>query len=273
MNAGAALVSSGEHLPRSPWARPVARLVDSALGLDGINRLYGEVSAKAASAPEFCELALAWLGVETEVEALGLERLAAVQGSCMVVANHPLGGRDALLLNVILGRARPDYRIVSNSIIGRVPEVRDKLILVDPFGGLGSAQRNSLPLRQAIRWMSQGGLLGVFPAGEVSLWRGDEGRVADKAWAPQVARLALAAKATVVPLHFDGRSSAWFRALGRLHPVLKTPFLARELLNGPSRRLSARLGQPIPCGAFPFKDDPRALSAWMRERTYELAGA
>jgi putative hemolysin len=258
-----------EALPaplRGPLLAPV---LEQALGLRAVQRLYQRQRGGDPAPAAFCRRLLADLGVEIELEETGLEALRGLTGPVLVTANHPLGGREALLLNVVLGALRPDYRIVANQIIGLVPEMRRTLILVDPFGGPDAARANVTAMRQAHAWLKAGGLLGLFPAGEVSYWQPAEGRVADKAWAPQCARLARISGATVVPLHFSGRSSAWLRALARVHPGLKTPFLVRELLHGPARRLRARFGRPVPAAALPAGDDAEA-AAWLRERCYAL---
>lgn len=250
--------------------RPFSAFLERLLALDEVNALYQRHRPGATGAPAFCGRMLEGLGVETHLDPQGLERLAGIQGPVMVLANHPLGGREALLLNVLLGAARPDYRILSNFIIGRVPEVRSKLILVDPFQGAKARQANRRSLRTALAWLRTGGLLGIFPSGAVSTWQSHELRVADGAWAPQTARLARLSGATVVPVHFGGASSPWLQTLARVHPALKTPFLARELMHGPARRIEARVGPALPPASWP-KGDDAALASWFRLRCYALA--
>jgi putative hemolysin len=270
VNPALPLVDLSRAWPGGRRWRPVSALAERLLALDRLNALYQRHREGDPAAPAFCRRILDGLGVATRIPAPDLDRLKAVQGPALVLANHPLGGREALFLHLILGAVRPDYRILANHLIGRVPEVREKLFLVDPFGGPAAAQDNRQALRDALRWLGQGGLLGVFPAGELSYWQPDERRVADPAWAPQVARLARRSGATVLPLHFSGQSSGWLRALARIHPALKTPWLVRELMQGPARMIEARLGLPLPAHALPGLDD-RALAAWLRERCYALA--
>lgn len=270
MNGALPLVDLSRGLPGGPLWRPLAALAERCLGLDQVNALYEERRPGPAGAPAFCARFLDGLGVSVHVDAGEIERLQALKGPVVVLANHPLGGREALAMNVLLARARQDYRVLANALIGRVPEVRDHVLLVDPFGGPAAAQSNRTALRQALRYLGQGGLLGIFPAGEVSLWQPHEGRVADGPWSPQTARLLRLSGATVVPLHFSGRSSTWLRALGRVHPALKTPFLAREMMHGPARALRARFGHALPAAALPALDDGR-LAAWLRDRCYALA--
>ena len=257
---------------KSAWQRalylPFQGLVERLLGLHRINQLYGRVGNQGLDAVAFCQASLADLGVTWELQ--GLEALRAVTGPCLVLANHPLGGREALVLHCILGAARADYRILANPILGRLPEASAKLILVDPFETKAAAAANTRPLRETLRFLRQGGLVGIFPAGEVSYWQADEGRIADKAWAEQVARLALMGGATVLPLHFSGRNGAFFNALARLHPSLKVPLLPQQLAFGPTRHIQATLGVPIAPENLPHREEPQHLAAWLREKAYAL---
>lgn len=266
------LVDSSRILPDGA-ARQAYRLVqpvvEAALGLRAFNAYYEGLRVLGLKAGPFCEAALQHLGVRWEPDEAGLAALRAVQGPCVVVANHPLGGRDAVALCAVLGRARPDFKVLANFIIGQIPEVRDSLILVDPFENRASIAANLRPLREARRYLAQGGLLGLFPAGEVSTWRRDEGRLADKDWSLQSARLIQASKATVLPLRFRGRNRRRFYWAGRVHERLRTLLLPQEVLRGPTRDLQTRLGRPIPFDALPALPAER-LAAWLRAQVYAL---
>lgn len=255
------------------WQRalywPFQGPVESFLGLRRINQLYARVGNQGLDAPSFCQAGLDDLGVSWELE--GTEHLQSVQGPCVVVANHPLGGREAMILHCILGAARADYRILANPLLGQLPEVRDRLILVDPFETKAAAAANTRPLRETLRFLRQGGLVGIFPAGEVSYWQPAEGRIADKAWAEQAARLALMGGATVVPLHFSGRNGSFFNTLARLHPSLKLPLLPQQLAFGPSWHIRARLGRPLVHADLPHREEPHRLAAWLRDHVHALA--
>ena len=235
-----------------------------------INALYANVGGRGLDAVAFCDACLKDLDVTWTVDAGSLERLKAIEGPCVVVANHPLGGREALVLHCLLGQVRQDYRIVANHYLGGLWETRSKLILVDPYETRESAKANVLALRDCLRFMQQGGLLGLFPAGEVSYWQADEGRVADKPWASQSVRMILKSKATVVPLRFVGVNGALFNAVARWATPWKAGLLAQQLAYGPTRHVEAILGRPIPFTDLPFQDDPSRLAAWLREQVYAL---
>jgi putative hemolysin len=86
----------------------------------------------------------------------------------VVVANHPFGGLDGLLLAQLLLQRRVDVRVLVNRHLARISELQDLFISVDIFGGRKAARENASGLRRALRWVEQGGALAMFPAGEVS---------------------------------------------------------------------------------------------------------
>ena len=89
----------------------------------------------------------------------------------MIVANHPFGLLDGVVLGAILAARRRDFRILANSLIASIPQLREFTIPVDPFGSPGAVLANRKPLRESIQWLRAGGLLAVFPAGEVASLR------------------------------------------------------------------------------------------------------
>ena len=136
-------------------------------------------------------------------------------------ADRPFGSPDPDVIPAWEERAKA---VMANALLARIPELRDLFIFVDPFGGSTATSGNIAPLKQCLRVLDDGGLLGVFPSGAVSHPRLEHGRltVADPDWSPTVARLIRKTGATVVPVHFSGRNSRLFQVLGLAHPLLRT---------------------------------------------------
>ncbi|MFZ5585314.1 MAG: lysophospholipid acyltransferase family protein [Thermodesulfobacteriota bacterium] len=191
-------------------------------------------------------------------------------GPTIVVANHPFGGLEGIVLAYHLIARRPDVKIMANYLLGRVPELRDLFILVDPFNETRSISNNVGPLREAIRWVEDGGLLAMFPAGEVAHLKIPSMRVSDPAWNPVVARIASKTDATVVPVHFRGRNSALFQIAGLIHPRLRTALLPRELANKQGMRLGLAVGGPIAPRRYRAKDGLAGMTEYFRLRTQIL---
>jgi len=253
-----------------PWSAPLQAPLDAFLGLGAINATYERV--RGGNPEEFAAKILETIGVAWEFPDSEVQRLRSVQGPLIVAANHPLGGPESLLLMLLLSRIRPDYRILANLVLGAVPEARPRLILVDPFGSSSSAARNVAPLRESLGWLRQGGILGVFPAGEVSSWSFRRGRVEDVDWKDLVVRLSRHSGAPVLPLHFEGRNRLLFQAAGLLSPLLRTAMLPRTLLKPAVKRLRFRFGSPVPPERLAALGGDRQAAAYLKERCYLLAG-
>lgn len=223
-------------LPRM-FAPPVARV----LGIPDADALYGSaVDGEGRLSPQ--EL-LAQLRVSCAVRQHDIDQIPK-SGAAVVVSNHPHGLLDAALLASLLLALRRDVKFLANPMVSDIAGIRDLVIPIDPFGEPGARHLNSAGLRQALQFLAKGGLLVVFPAGEVSHLGWASRGVADPAWHPAVARLLrvaqrLAPQLRVIPAAIEGRNSAAFQIAGMIHPRLRTAMLVRELLaqKGKQRRL------------------------------------
>jgi putative hemolysin len=200
--------------------------------------------AQIARESTFEGRALDALDIAPLVSATDLARIPAT-GPLVVAANHPHGLLDGLALAWVLRRKRSDVRILTNYLLARIPELADLCFFVDPFDGGASAGRSQAGLRAAHLWLKQGGSLVVFPAGEVSHIETERSVHLDSEWRPTVGRLALATGARVLPAFIDGANSPLFYAAGRLHPLLRTLLLPRELLRKRHQPVRLRLGTPM----------------------------
>jgi putative hemolysin len=226
------------------------------------------VAEAASRSPDagFFAAALRELDIHYTCSDADLCRIPAT-GPALIVANHPFGMLEGLILGAMLDQIRPDYRFVANSLLQAIPNVANRIIPVDPFGG--AVRGNAQALRQAQRWLSDGGLLLTFPAGEVSNLHGMPPVVADGEWNTRLIRLARQASAPIVPVFFFGHNGMTFQLSGLVHPSLRTALLCRELLNKRGGRFRVAVGNPFrPDPAAPQTD--RDLTEYVREKTYAL---
>lgn len=192
-------------------------------------------------------------------------------GPVVIVANHPFGLLEGAILGTMLPRIRPDVKIMANYLLAGLPEVEDHCIFVDPFKGQGSSAINTRALRRAIAWLKSGGMVVIFPAGEVSHWKLNSGEVADPEWSDTASRLVRMTGASVVPVFFKGSNSIPFHLLGMFHPRLRTIRLPKELLNKTGKSVEVRIGTVIPHKAVAGISGDRDATSYLRWRTYLLA--
>lgn len=216
------------------------------------------------------ESLLSEMRIDFHVDSADQARIPA-SGPVVVVANHPYGVLDGALLTVLLTRVRPDVKVLTNFLLGDVPELHDHCIFVDPFDTDRSVESNRRALRQALSWVQRGGMLAMFPSGEVSQWQMPAAQVADPEWNDTAVRLIRRTGATALPVFFCGHNSVGFQLLGMIHPKLRAAFLLQEFLNQEGKRVEVRVGSPVqPDTLAPLADDRKAIE-YLRWRTYLLA--
>ena len=237
-------------------------------GLRRCQALYSEID-NDCGVQEFSRQALEKIGVGIRCEQENIHRIPRT-GPCLLIANHPHGGIDGLALILLVSQIRTDFKIMGNFLLGRIPQLRNNLILVDPFGGDAAARKNIAPLRQALECLRQGQLLILFPAGEVSSWRRDLGEVSDPVWSPTLARLARMSKAPVVPVFLPGGNGPLFQLAGLVHSALRTVLLPMMLLRQRGRIIEPVVGHPISAKKLTDLNDDRQLTDYLRLRTYAL---
>ena len=216
------------------------------------------------------EALLAEMKATLEVQPADLDRIP-VKGPLVAVANHPFGVLDGVALAVLLSRARPDVKILTNALLQGIPELHEHCIFVDPFHTPSSADKNVKPLKQAMEWLRQGGALAVFPAGEVSQWNIRQAQVTDPAWNTVAARLVRNTGASALPVYFCGRNSVTFQLLGLINPRLRTLFLLQEFLQQREKDLQVRIGGAIPSESIANLDSDEEATKYLRLRTYLLS--
>jgi putative hemolysin len=213
---------------------------------------------------------LAEMRVGLRVTAADIARIPAT-GPVVVVANHPFGVLDGAVLTVLLTRVRPDVKILTNFLLGDVPELHRHCIFVDPFQTALSAGSNRRALRKAFSWLQTGGMLAIFPAGDVSHWQMPEAKITDSEWSETAVRLVRKTGACTLPVYFCGRNSVGFQLLGMVHPRLRSAFLLQEFLQQEGKTVELRVGSAIRSESVARMANDHEAIEYLRWRTYLLA--
>ena len=240
------------------------------LAVDDLNAVHDEL-VRTGTPETFASRLLEILGCKYEVAASDLERIPAT-GPVVIVSNHPLGGLDGVILADLLRRRRKDTRLMANFLLKNVKFAEDHMFFVDPFGGEESAKANLIGLRNCLRHLKHGGLLGVFPGNRVSHWQWDRRQVCDSDWVPNVASLIRRTEATVVPIFIEGGNSLLFNLAGLIHPLLRTIMLPRELIRQAkaTELVKLHVGTPIPFPRLKRFEDDQEMMNFLRMATYVM---
>lgn len=149
----------------APWALRLGGalavpVMDRLLGLKRCREIYGTIGDQPSET--FAEAALDALGIQWQIESAELAKIPA-QGPLVVVANHPFGAVEGLMIIALLRQVRSDIKVMANYLLQGISQLADTVIAVDPFGASQSARRNIGPLRDSLRWLGQKGCWWSFP--------------------------------------------------------------------------------------------------------------
>lgn len=221
----------------------IPALAQRAIALPGLNALYAAIR-ESRTTESFATDMLRVMNVRCETDRHETVKIPRT-GACVVMANHPFGGIEGIALLHVLQSLRPDVKVLANAMLAAVDELREDMIFVNPFQSSGSLRENLSGIRESCQWLSDGGMLVVFPAGEVASFTLTTMRSEEAPWSDTIARIARRSGASVVPCFIHGSNSVLFHALGCLHPRFRTAMLIRELLNKKNTTVSIRFAEPL----------------------------
>ena len=243
----------------------IVKIARSMLGINKINELYGAASDKTGV--EFAQEILERLGVTIEADGQRLN-LIPKKGPFILVANHPYGALDGLLLMALVAHVRPDVKFLGNFLLSRIDALRDFFLPIDPFDA--KKGRNFSQVRRAVEHLRGGAPLVIFPAGKVSTFQKGFKKVEDKPWAPSMIKFVRQAGVPVFPAYIEGHNSLIFHILGKVHPMLQTMRLPLELTNKRGRSVAVVFGSGIPARRLREMGDLAVVGDFLRANVYCL---
>lgn len=197
------------------------------------------------------------------------EQLLENADRCIFVANHPLGGADALSFLQCIHQLKGKVVSPSNQFFSYCPNLHPLIVGVNVFG------KSSTEQTRAINEVFQGDAqIMIFPAGLVS--RHINGKIQDPEWHKSFVSKAVQTQRFVVPTFISGKNSKKFYRVSRLRKFLriKLPLevmlLPQELLNKKGQTIDIVFGDPIPFTTFDKSRTPHQWAQYVREMVYEL---
>ena len=244
----------------------VAGMAYGALRLGKINRLFD--GAADYQGREFADHLLENMHITIDVSPEQLENIPK-EGGFVVVSNHPFGGIEGVMLLSAIAKVRPDFKIMANFILSHIPNLKECFFSVNPFEKNPEWKSSVGGIKGAIQHIDAGKGLGVFPAGEVSRYHGHD-FPEDLPWSNSIARIIKNAGVPVIPVFWDGCNSKLFYAEDKIHSMLGTARLTKELINKHDTCFNLQIGRPIiPAELEPYQK-PADLAAYLRSRSYAL---
>ncbi len=219
----------------------------------------------------FWPATMAVMGIDIQTPDSELENIPKT-GPVVLVANHPHGLVDGMILADIIGRRRDDYRILTRALLTGIDESAARYMIPVPFPHDPEAQAKMIAMRkEAMAHLAQGGLIAIFPSGSVATSETFFGPVVEAEWNVFTAKMIRTSGAAVVPLKFQGANTRWYQVAARLSATLRQSLLLFEVVKAfdkPQRPIIGPVIPPEECAER--AKDQRGFMTWLRALTLSL---
>jgi len=260
------------HCAATRPGRAFIRLAENATGRLALLRRVAGYQDEVAQGRDVWRVMTDRFGIRLEVASGALGTIPA-DGPLVVVANHPFGILDGLVMGHILsGTRRGEFRIVAHQVFRHAPDLARVILPIDFADTRAALQANLETRADAIRYLRGGGAVGIFPGGTVSTAARPFGRPMDPVWRAFTARMIRSAGATVVPIWFDGDNSRLFQLASHASTTLRMALLLREFRRRIDRPVRLAIGAPIGSEEIAARArDGHEVMDFLRRSTYALA--
>ena len=259
------------HSARTRGGRAVIRAMENTTGRMRLMRRARGYEDEVARGRDFWAVLVERYSLRLDLVGGALDNIPA-KGPVIVIANHPYGILDGLILGHILSQARGDFRILAHQIFRKAEDLERVILPISFDTGKEALALNIRTRKTALRYLSEGGAIGIFPGGTVSTAARAFGRPMDPYWRNFTARMIAKSEATVVPVFFEGHTSRLFQIASHLHSTLRVGLLIKEFRNRVNTPVRVVVGDPIPRAALDkYAQDPRAMMDFLRRATYDLS--
>ena len=257
--------------PTDPKLRQFAiRGIEQLTGQPHLRRIYNEYANNPDRDEDFISAAVRLLRLHVDHDRTQLENVPK-SGPLVVVANHPFGVVDGVVIGHLISAVRRDYKIIAHGLLTRAPEAAERILPIDFSESEWALETNLRSRKQALSWLKDGHVLVVFPAGSVSTAKRPFGKAHDERWKPFTAKLIHSARAPVLPLFFSGQNSRLFQIVSRFSQTLRISLLFNEVHNKIGATINVTIGDPIPYERSGMIRDRQALIDHIQDLTYALA--
>lgn len=250
-----------------PFASGFIRAMEKVTGQPKIKKIYFDYVDDNRPSDMFWTDALERLNITYH-----LHNEAAAQipktGRLLVVANHPFGVIDGLVLCSMVSKIRQDYRIITHQVLRQAPAVMDKILPID-FAETQTALNTNLNTRtEAQKFLKAGGAVIIFPAGGISLAPNFIGPAFDVEWKTFAAKLAQIPDTTILPIFFSGQNSLSYMAGRKISQTLGYSLMFREICRMIGQDIKVTIRKPIHSASLKVFKDRNEITNYLRALTY-----
>ncbi len=213
---------------------------------------------------EFVDAVLDYFNFDYTVSSNDLQNIPS-SGKVVIIANHPLGGLDALSLLKLVGTVRSDVKIVANDFLIGIDALKSLFIPIDNY----KMRQSKKDIQAVYEALNKEQAIIIFPAGEVS--RASAKGVKDPSWNKGFLNFAINSNAPILPIFIGGKNSKTFYTMSVINKTFSTLLLSNEMFKKKSTNINIKIGEIIPNENIkPRGLDKKYLSNLYKKHLYAL---
>ncbi len=252
--------------------RLVIKTIETLTGKKKLEKLYNNYSLNSHNPEEF------WSDILKEMEIKVVNKsntklTIPKKGSLLIIANHPFGIIDGLILCSLTSKVRNDFKIMTHETLQFLPQLNDFILPVD-FNGQTKNSKilNIQTAKKAKEHLNNKGALIIFPSGGVATATSLKSVAIDDEWKLFPAKLIHQTKTSVLPIYFDGKNGLLFHLFASKikNQTLKYSSYIHETRKKIGKEIYIYSGKLIHYADIKKIKDRTELTNYLKDITYKL---
>ena len=194
-------------------------------------------------------------------------------GPLVVIANHPFGIIDGLILCSLISEKRKDFKIMTHETLKLLPELERFILPVDFSKKSKDTKLNNIETaKKAKLHLQNKGSLIIFPSGSVSTAKNLKAEAHDDDWKNFPSKLILQTKSDVLPIYFEGKNGLLFHLFASKikNQTLKYSTYIHETKKKIGKEIVIYTGKRIIFEEISHIKDRQELTNYLKKTTYNL---
>ena len=259
--------------PEDPILKKILiRSIEFLTGQPKLFKLYRSYQENPNHWKSFWDGCIDLLKLKISISNFDLEKIPST-GPAIVVANHPFGVLDGLVLSWLVSQKRNDFKLLVHSLLLRAPETKGNLLPIDFTGDKKALLTNLETRKKARKHISEGGCIIIFPSGTVSTtlkFYQKKAKAFDCEWKKFTSRLIKQTDPKIIPINFPGTNSLAFQIFSHISLMLRSSLLFFEIKRRINTEVEVFVGDSFKYSEIGEELSNEELADMLRTKTYLL---
>ncbi len=252
--------------------RLIIKTIETLTGKKKLEKLYKKYSLNSHNPKTF------WTDILNEMKIKVVNRSSnnlsiPENGALLVIANHPFGIIDGLILCSLVSKVRDDFKIMTHETLQFLPQLKKFILPVD-FNGQSKESKilNIQTAKKAKECLINNGVIIIFPSGGVSTASNLKSDAVDDDWKLFPAKLIHQTKTDILPIYFDGKNGLLFHLFASKikNQTLKYSTYIHETRKKIGKNINIYPGKIIKYKEVEILNDRSELTNFLKIKTYSL---